>query len=618
MDEITVGTEFVSKNALKLACHALGVRNNFQFKPLGSSQSRYNIACRAEGCPWRLWASPVSRTTIWRVKTMNSEHTCFGINDKGNKQLTAAFLSHKIMEKVQQQPDYRPFNIVQDLEREDGVLVTYQKAWRAKELAFIAINGDYQESYQYLPKYCESIVASNPGTIALLETTDESKFRRLFISYGASGAGLIHCRPLLGLDGTHLKSKYLGSHSSILNSDGVGILLAATGIDAEGSLYPVAYAVVSAENDENWAWFLTNLHDIVSDRCPTWLEVNNAPEERLTFLSDRQKGLVEGVHDIFPNSAHGYCLKHLEANFKKKFTNKELHSLLWQAAAAFDEATFNIVMQNMRAINPDAVKWLLDNAPPIHWAECYFPGRRFGHLTSNIAESLNAWLLQARDLPILPMLEEIRHRLMDLFEKRRQLADKMPPMIPLAPSITKKMQHVMNTYSRRYRARRCDEYIYEIIPESTSSGRTYIIDVQRRMCDCTRWQRLGYPCAHAIAVILLRNGDPQEYVAKFYTLASWRSSYSGVIMPPNFHQFDDAPLFDINKYKALLESDEGRDNDAQADSDTEFILPPSTQRPAGRPKNRRIRSENEKETRAFKCSRCPGFGHSKRTCREAI
>ena len=248
----------------------------------------------------------------------------------------------------------------------------------------------------------------------------------------------------------------------------------------------------------------------------------------------------------------------------------------------------------------------------------HFPGRRFGHLTSNIAESLNAWLLQARDLPILPMLEGIRHRLMDLFEKRRQLADKIPPRTPLAPSITKEMQHIMNTYSRRYRARRCDEYIYEIIPESTSSGRTYIIDIQRRMCDCTRWQRLGYPCAHAIAVILLRHGDPQKYVAEFYSLASWWSSYSGVIMPPNFHQFNDAPLFDINKYKSLLESDEDRDNDAQADSDTEFVLPPSTQRPAGRPKKRRIPSENEKETHAFKCSCCKGSGYSKRICREAI
>jgi hypothetical protein len=35
------------------------------------------------------------------------------------------------------------------------------------------------------------------------------------------------------------------------------------------------------------------------------------------------------------------------------------------------------------------------------------------------AESLNSWLIQARDLPITPMIEAIRHKMMGLFEERR-------------------------------------------------------------------------------------------------------------------------------------------------------------------------------------------------------
>src|SRR5579859_7014174 len=35
-----------------------------------------------------------------------------------------------------------------------------------------------------------------------------------------------------------------------------GILLTPTGVDANGSLFPLAYAVVDAENDANWFWFL--------------------------------------------------------------------------------------------------------------------------------------------------------------------------------------------------------------------------------------------------------------------------------------------------------------------------------------------------------------------------
>ena len=62
---------------------------------------------------------------------------------------------------------------------------------------------------------------------------------------------------------------------------------------------------------------------------------------------------------------------------------------------------------SMRVINVRCVDWLYDNAHPRHWATVYFPGRRYGHFTSNIAESLNSWLLQVRSLPIAAILEAI-------------------------------------------------------------------------------------------------------------------------------------------------------------------------------------------------------------------
>ena len=87
---------------------------------------------------------------------------------------------------------------------------------------------------------------------------------------------------MLGLGGTHLKSKYQG------------ILLSATAVDTLSSLFPVAYAVVVAEDDDNWLWFLKHLHQIIQDQAKEFLEPNN-----LTILSDRQKGLIEG---LFPST----------------------------------------------------------------------------------------------------------------------------------------------------------------------------------------------------------------------------------------------------------------------------------------------------------------------------
>ena len=106
-----------------------------------------------------------------------------------------------------------------------------------------------------------------------------------------------------------------------------GILLAATSVDGNGSLFPIAHAIVDQENDDNWLWFLQLLRDIIIANAPQL--INNG---KLVFLSDRQKGLLDGVAAVFPNNPHGYCMWHLEDNFHKQFKNTDLKALLWRAA----------------------------------------------------------------------------------------------------------------------------------------------------------------------------------------------------------------------------------------------------------------------------------------------
>jgi hypothetical protein len=141
------------------------------------------------------------------------------------------------------------------------------------------------------------------------------------------------------------------------------------------------------------------------------------------MLSDRQKGLLEGVERVFPNSPHGYCMRHLDDNFRKEFKHPELKKLLWQAAYATTEEDYHEALNNMDRINPQAKVWLHTHASAKHWATCYFEGNRYGHLTSNIAESLNHWLHDAREQPLHSMLEIIHHQLVNMFAQRRHKED---------------------------------------------------------------------------------------------------------------------------------------------------------------------------------------------------
>jgi len=340
------------------------------------------------------------------------------------------------------------------------------------------------------------------------------------------------------------------------------------------------------------------------------------PPSRLTFLSDRQKGIIEAVSDEFPGSPHGYCLKHLEQNFKNAgFKSKELCSQLWKIARTTIQEAFDSAVRDMQGMNPRAWEWLQANASPEHWVELFFEGRRYGHLTSNIAESLNAWLLSARELPVLPMLELIRHKLMKWFAERRHLEDATHGL--LVSKRAKEVQQIVNKRARRYRYLQSTDTVYEVQSKETSSN--YCIDLAARSCTCRDWRATGLPCGHACAVILALRQDPQLYAEAFYKLVEYKATYSNpIFQPTGVHGPDGEENFNWSDY--LIQMLQSGDDDDDSNSEDADLLPPNTRRPVGRPKKKRIRRALEEDipTRAFKCSRCQELGHSRRTCRAAI
>ena len=132
-------------------------------------------------------------------------------------------------------------------------------------------------------------------------------------------------------------------------------------------------------------------------------------------------------------------------------------------------------MSDLQGMNTRAWEWLAANASPTHWAELFFEGRRYGHLTSNISESLNSWLLPARKLPILPMLELIRQKLMQWFSERRRLEDGTRGF--LVSKRAKEIQQIVNKQAHRYRCIESTNIVYEV--ESKETLQNYCYDIAR-------------------------------------------------------------------------------------------------------------------------------------------
>ena len=141
-----------------------------------------------------------------------------------------------------------------------GYNVHYRRIWEAKRKTMLRVFGDWNESYQALPKWMNILKLTNPGanivwrTIPLGGISRNVRFMRVFWTFRPSVEGFKHCRPIIKINGTFLYGKYMGK------------LLIATTIDANGHIFPLAFAIVKEESQDSWSWFLITLRCHVTQR----------------------------------------------------------------------------------------------------------------------------------------------------------------------------------------------------------------------------------------------------------------------------------------------------------------------------------------------------------------
>ncbi|KAL3535426.1 hypothetical protein ACH5RR_003887 [Cinchona calisaya] len=144
-------------------------------------------------------------------------------------------------------------------------------------------------------------------------------FHRLFIMLDTQRRGFISgCRPVIGLDACHLKGPYGGQ------------LMHALGSDGNNQMYPIAMAVVEAECNDSWMWFLKLM-----------IEVIGRPEDMgWVFISDRQKGLVETFNTLMPRAEHRFRVRHL---IMKQIEEMKFHARNFEPTLA-GEGIFEVMM----------------------------------------------------------------------------------------------------------------------------------------------------------------------------------------------------------------------------------------------------------------------------------
>jgi hypothetical protein len=305
------------------------------------------------------------------------------------------------------------------------------------------------------------------------------------------------------------------------------------------------------------------------------------------------QGLMQVFEEMFERLEHRLCLRHLYANFKKKFGGgTRIRDLMMGAAKATYFQAWEAKMTELKAINPKAWEWLVKN-PRDLWCKhafSFFP--KCDVLMNNLSEAFNATILVARDKPILTMCEWIRKYLMNRNATLRQKVLKWDQKICPKPKfrLDKEIELCGN-----WEPHWSGDEIFQV--EHIHNHSSFIVDISKRTCSCNFWDLIGIPCRHAVAALGYRSHDPADFVDDYYSIETYKRCYSFAVSP-------------INGQDMWLKP---------GDVETEEILLPSYKKGPGRPKKLRRRDpvedvDKRRTKLTYQCTRCGGEGHKVTSC----
>ncbi|XP_062118856.1 uncharacterized protein LOC133832546 [Humulus lupulus] len=359
-----------------------------------------------------------------------------------------------------------PAPIVNDMNKNLGVKCSYWKAWKARKWAHELIRGSTANSYPKLPAYLYMVQKSNPGTYTRLIVDEEHKFKYLFLSLGVSIRGFCYMRKFISIDGTHLKNLFGGN------------LLIPTAQDENFQIYPLAFHFFDSENDASLNWFLTCLQHQVPDR---------------------HKSIIKGVRNVYKNAYHGACMWHLGQDIKTKFSGKGLKKLFEKTAKESKVSELKKLFAEISTKKPSVATYL-KNESFESWSRCHFHCNRYTIMTTNNSESLNQVFREAREWPIILLLEEIITTLSRWFYDRRKNANSCPtPLIVDTEDIMRQRYE----QSRYMRVTPINLSEFHVKGEPLDG----IVNIEEHSCTCGEFDIDKILCVHGVAAVMYHGVD---------------------------------------------------------------------------------------------------------------
>jgi Transposase, Mutator family len=378
---------------------------------------------------------------------------------------------------------------------------------------------------------------------------------------------------------------------------GGGTLYIATVKTGTREIIVIAFAIISGNEDgKGWRYFCKHL-----ERSCSVLTLPH-PLERVaynlfTFVSDRDKGLMEALRLYFNDNHATHCSIHLQRNVETKFDKvaaRNIHSI----SSSFSMREVQQYFTELENHSKQAKEYV-DSFEPSTWCSTVWLNDkslppRYGIVTTNISESMNNMLSDARECSWIETIDYIMVKIISRASSLRAIYRKEKGLIEEWSTILNKRWEQCAGFKVHEVNEEGVQYLIERPTIGTNmTTRHHTINITDKTCSCGLWQEHDVPCIDACAYYRLREHKTidsvkeisSDYYKYEYVYAVFKNTFTPVII-----------------------------DNLEKDGDTK---PPCVQkkRKAGRPKFQRLRSRHKGNKKIhIICSKCKKEGHNKRTC----
>ncbi|KAH1248759.1 hypothetical protein GmHk_05G012289 [Glycine max] len=145
--ELYVGNDFDSKNAVKKAVKQYVIKVHQSFKMVESKWNKYVVCCLNKNaycpCPFYMRAILCKKTDLWKVTQWGGPHTCLNMTMiQDHEKFDSNLIVNCVVGMIREDSSIKVSLIQERINSEFAYKVSYKKAWLAKQKVIAVEYGD--------------------------------------------------------------------------------------------------------------------------------------------------------------------------------------------------------------------------------------------------------------------------------------------------------------------------------------------------------------------------------------------------------------------------------------------------------------------------------------------